>query len=212
MELLRDLSIVYSFVHIFIMFQALFESRYPKKKAKIISACFVIPLIVINWLLFLKLGYEGYGTLMLLTLTHPQGIMYWILSKHRDGRFFFTYCMVDTVALEIFYVTNLINYYTTPNTYIVMFLLRLVLYPLIEIWAFKNARHVSGGAAAYQARLGSFRCDQYPVLCGDHTSDDLSQFRHQYPDPSASAHLTVYPDAGNLHSLHFCASPSAARP
>lgn len=140
MELLRDLSIAYSFVHIFIMFQALFESRYPKKKAKIISACFVIPLIVINWLLFLKLGYEGYGTLMLLTLTLPQGIMYWILSKHRDGRFFFTYCMVDTVALEIFYVTNLINYYTTPNTYIVMFLLRLVLYPLIEIWVFKKMR------------------------------------------------------------------------
>ena len=140
MELLRDLSIAYSFVHIFVMFQALFESRYPKKKAKIISACFVIPLIVINWLLFLKLGYEGYGTLMLLTLTLPQGIMYWILSKHRDGRFFFTYCMVDTVALEIFYVTNLINYYTTPNTYLVMFLLRLVIYPLIEFWAYKKMR------------------------------------------------------------------------
>ncbi len=140
MELLRDLSLIYSFVHIFIMFHALFESRYSKQKTRTIAACFVIPLIAINWLLFLKLGYEGYGILMLLTLSLPQCILYWILSKHRDGRFFFTYCMVDTVALEIFYVTNLINYYTTPDSYIVMFVLRLLIYPLIEFWAYKKLR------------------------------------------------------------------------
>jgi len=142
MVLLRDLSIAYSFAHIFVLFQFLIEPRYSKKKTRIISACFVVPLLVINWLMFLQLGYEGYGTLMLLTLSLPQGIMYYLLSRHRDGRFFFTYCMVDTIALEVFYATNIINSYTTPDTFIVMFVLRLALYPLLELFVYRSMRDV----------------------------------------------------------------------
>ena len=140
MAILRDLSIWYSFLNIFIMFQALYEPRVSRKKAVIISTSVMIPLIAANFALFLVLGYEGYGTLMLLTLTLPQGILYWILSKHRDGRFLFTLCLVDTIGLEIFYLTNIINYYTTPDSYIVMFCSRLVIYPLIAYWVFKKLR------------------------------------------------------------------------
>ena len=65
MAILRDLSIWYSFLNIFIMFQALYEPRFSRKKAVIISTSVMIPLIAANFALFLLLGYEGYGTLML---------------------------------------------------------------------------------------------------------------------------------------------------
>ena len=48
--------------------------------------------------------------------------------------------MVDTVVLEIVYVTNILNHYTTPDTYIVMFALRLLAYPLLELFAYKKLR------------------------------------------------------------------------
>ena len=142
MAILRDLSIWWSFFHTFLLFQSLFEPRFSKRKTVIISACVLVPIIAVNFGLFLWLGYEGYGTLMLLTLTLPQGLLYWILSRHRDGRFFFTFCLVDTISLEIFYATNILNHYTTPDTYIVMFVSRLVIYPVLEYFCFKKLRPV----------------------------------------------------------------------
>lgn len=97
---------------------------------------------MINFLLFVLLGFEKYGTLMLLTLSLPSCVVFWFLAKHRDGRFFFTFCMVDTTVLEIVYITNILNHYLTPNTYISMFIIRLLIYPLIELWGYKKLRPI----------------------------------------------------------------------
>ena len=129
-------------IHTLIMFLFLFEPRYPKKKAMWITMVTMIPLIFINLLLFVIIGFERYGTLMLLTLSIPSCIVFWLLAKHKGGRFFFTFCMVDTIVLEIVYITNILNHYLTPDTYLVMFLVRLVSYPLIEVWLYRKLRPV----------------------------------------------------------------------
>ena len=142
MEILKDISIIWSLIHALVMFLLLFEPRYGKKKSLSITLATMVPLIIINFLLFLIVGFEKYGTLMLLTLSLPSCIVFFILSKYRDGRFFFTFCAVDTMVLEILYVTNILNHYLTPDTYIVLFVIRILAYPLIELWLYKKVRQM----------------------------------------------------------------------
>ncbi|MBQ7325280.1 MAG: GHKL domain-containing protein [Clostridia bacterium] len=142
MTILKDISIIWSFLHILVLFLFLFESRYSKRKTILITAVSMIPLIAVNFVLFFILGMEKYGSLMLLTLSLPSCIFFWFLAKHRDGRFFFTFCLVDTIVLELISITNIVNHYTTPDTYLVMFISRLIIYPLLEIWTYKKLRPI----------------------------------------------------------------------
>lgn len=142
MVVLKDISIIWSLFHTLVMFLFLFESRYPKKRTLTITFATMVPLILINFLLFIILGIDKYGTLMLATLSLPSCVVFWFLAKHRDGRFFFTFCIVDTTVLEIVYITNILNYYLTPNTYLVTFIIRLLAYPMLELWAYKKLRPI----------------------------------------------------------------------
>lgn len=119
--LLRDISLLWSMIHAIVLFMFMFEPRYPKKKTISITLFTMTPLIIVNMILFALLGFNKYGTLMLLTLSLPSCIIFWILAKHRDGRFIFTFCMIDTCVLEIVYITNLLNPYISPDSYLFMF-------------------------------------------------------------------------------------------
>ena len=140
MTVLKDISVIWSLLHGLIMFFFLFEPKYSSKKTFSLTAMTIGPLAAVNVILFIIMGFEKYGTLMLLTLSLPSCIVFYFLSKYKDGRFFFTFCMVDTVVLEILYVTNIFNHYLTPDTYITMFVIRLVSYPLIVLWIYKKLR------------------------------------------------------------------------
>ncbi|MBR3751293.1 MAG: GHKL domain-containing protein [Clostridia bacterium] len=140
MEILKDISVLWSLIHTLVMFLFLFESRYPRKKALSIILTVIIPVMVINFVMFILMDFEAYGKLMLLTLSLPSCILFFILARHRDGRFFFTFCMVDTIALEIIYLTNILNHYLTPDSYLVMFFSRLIIFPLLEILIYKKLR------------------------------------------------------------------------
>lgn len=142
MEMLKDISVFWSLLHTLVLFLLLFESRYGEKKTLILTSVTMVPLIAVNILLFLFFGSETFSLLMLLTLSLPSCIIFWFLSKRRDGRFFFTFCMVDTTVLEIVYITNILNHYITPDTYVFMFTVRLLVFPLIEIWVVKRLRPV----------------------------------------------------------------------
>ncbi len=142
MELLKDLSILWSMIHTLIMFLFLFESRYPKKKNITLSLLTMGPLVAVNLVLFALVGSEQYGMLMLLTLSLPSCIVFWLLAKYRGGRFFFTFCMVDTIVLEIVYITSILNHYLTPDSYLLMFFARLIIYPLIEVWIYRRLRPI----------------------------------------------------------------------
>lgn len=142
MTVLRDISIIWAMLFTLVIFLFLFESRYTKKKTMAISMVTMIPLIVVNLALFVVLGFEKYGTLMLVSLSLPSLIVFWVLAKNRDGRFFFTFCMVDTTILELVYITSILNHYLTPDTYLVMFFARIIICPLILLFVWKKLRPV----------------------------------------------------------------------
>lgn len=140
MVILRDVSLLWSMGHTLVLFLFLFESRYSPKKTLFITLATMVPLTLVNLLLFALVGFEKYGTLMLVTLSLPSCIVFWLLAKHRDGRFFFTFCMVDTVVLEIIYIANILNHYLSPDSYLVMFFVRLVAYPLLDLLVYRKLR------------------------------------------------------------------------
>lgn len=142
MVLLRDISIIWSLLHTIIMFMLLFESRYSRKRTLTLVTAAMIPLIIINILIVILFGTEAYMQSMLLVCTLPSFVFFWILAKHRDGRFLFTFCMIDTIVLEIIYITNIIDYYLPGNDYIFIFVSRLIVYPVLEWLIYKKLRSI----------------------------------------------------------------------
>jgi len=141
MTFLKDFSVLWSLLHTLLLFLLLFESRYPRKKTLILSLATMLPLILVNTVIFVIVGAERYMTVLLLTCSLPSLIFFWFLAKHRDGRFFFTFCMVDSIILEIIYITNIMDFYL-GDTYIFMFAARIVCIPLLELLIYKKLRPV----------------------------------------------------------------------
>lgn len=140
MSILRNISLFWAMAHTLVLFMMLFESRFSRKKTLVITLSTMIPLIILNGILTFILDADRMATTMLVTLSVPSLIIFFILSKHRDGRFFFTFCLVDTVVLEIIYVTQLLNHFLTPDTYIFMFVVRIAIMPLLEWLTWKKFR------------------------------------------------------------------------
>lgn len=140
MEILRDISIFWSFIHILVLFMILYEAKYTKKKNLIITLSAMLPLIIINGILFVLYGNEIMSKLMILTMSLPSLIFFLWMSKVKDGRFFFTFCLVDTLCYVIILSTSILDYYLGNNKYILMFITRLIIFPLLEILTYKFLR------------------------------------------------------------------------
>ena len=141
MTLLRDLSTMWASTHSLVLFVLLFESRYSVKKTTTLTLTAMLPLLLANFALLFILGPEKMGVLLLLTCSLPSLIFFWFLARHRDGRFFFTFCLADTLILEIIHITSILDFYL-GNTYIFMALSRLIACPLLEIFVLKRVRAV----------------------------------------------------------------------
>lgn len=61
MTILRDSSVIWSLFHVLVMFVMLFESRYPRKKTRILTVCFMGPLILFDTWFFLRFGPTAAG-------------------------------------------------------------------------------------------------------------------------------------------------------
>lgn len=138
MTILRDISIVWSLLHVIVLFAFLFEPRLPRKKAWIVCGGAMVPWIALNGVLYVVLGPARMGQTLLLTATLPSLIFFWLLDEYRDGRFFFTFCAVDTVSYSIVVLTSVIEYYIFDNHFIFMLLSRLIAFPLVEylVWRY----------------------------------------------------------------------------
>lgn len=134
MTILRDLSVLWSLLHTLIIFTIFCRPKYTVKKTVILTFLFMLPLLIYNFLFFLHFGPLKTGQMILLNCSLPSMMFFYFLSSYKDGRFFFTFCFVDTLAIEIIYVTHLLNYYLPGDHYLVMFILRLIAFPLME-WA-----------------------------------------------------------------------------
>ena len=96
MIIFRDISFLFSLAIKMVMVYMLIEHRYPRKKSNLLAAVMFAPIVLINLTLFIRLDAQQYTTLLFFWLTLPSIVIFWILSRHRDARFIFTLCMVDT--------------------------------------------------------------------------------------------------------------------
>lgn len=138
--ILRDLSIIWTLIHCCVMFMFLYESRYPARKTYIITVIFMIPLIIVNVLNVSLLGVEMAGRLIIPCCVLPSLIFFFIMAKNRGTRFLFTFCVVDTIVLEVLFITNLLDGLIGVENYIVMFVSRLIIFPLLEFLIVKYLR------------------------------------------------------------------------
>lgn len=150
MTILRDLSMLWSLFHVLILFMLLYRSRYPRKKTLILTGIFMGPLGLLTVAGLAILGAEFMGRVFILTLTLPSLAFFWFMSVDKKGKFFFTFCLADTVALWIIAVTNIADFYLGGQQYILMFVGRLVLFPLAE-WV--SLRYLRGPYMELQASV-----------------------------------------------------------
>lgn len=140
MTVFRDLSMLWSLFHILILFMLLYRSRYARRKTFILTGLVMGPLILLNVAGIAILGANFMAKVIILTATVPSLLFFWFVSKDKKGRFFFTFCVADTVALWILLVTNLLDFYFGGEQYILMFIGRLLLFPLVEWCAVRYLR------------------------------------------------------------------------
>ncbi len=138
--ILRDLSVVWSLLHALILFIVFYETRYSAKKTIALTGLFMGSLlVVISALIFIK-GAMWVANVMIFICVLPSLLFFWLLSSQRDGRFIFTFCFVDTVSLWWLVVTMILNYLLTPESYLVIFIGRLVGFPVFVYLAYYRFR------------------------------------------------------------------------
>lgn len=140
MTILRDLSILWTMFHILILFMLLYRSRYSRKKTIFLTGITMGPLALLTVAGLVHYGAEVMGKVFIVTLTLPSFLFFWFMSEDKKGKFIFTFCLADTVALWIVSATNVADFYLGGQRYILMFVGRLALFPLAEWAAYRYLR------------------------------------------------------------------------
>ncbi len=140
MTILRDISLLWCLIHVIFLFLVLFRSKYTKKKTIILALVIMAVLVIINMGGLAVLGIDIMGKLILFTCSVPSFFAFYLLSEDKSFRYLFTFCLADTVALWVLGVTNLLDYWIGRNQYILMFVLRIIAFPLLEYLAYRYLR------------------------------------------------------------------------
>ncbi len=96
--------------------------------------------MLLNGIGLAVLGRNQMGRLLLLTCSLPSLIYFWLLSKDRKGKFLLTFCLADTSCLWLLAVTNLLDTFLGGGQYVLMFVSRLILFPLLEYLMYRYFR------------------------------------------------------------------------
>jgi len=137
---LRDISMVWSLFHVLVLFIAFYASRYSIKKTFALTGIFMGSLlVVISVIIFFK-GVFWFGDRVIFLCVLPSLLFFWLMSSQRDGRFIFTFCFVDTISLWWLVLTMVLNYFLTPDSYWVIFIGRLIGFPVFEYLAYYRFR------------------------------------------------------------------------
>lgn len=138
MTILRDLSIFWAMFHVIFLFAMLFRSRLTKKKT-ILAACIGMGILMgVNGAGLVVYGFDALSKAFLFTCSIPSFIFFYVMSSDKRFRFLLTFCLADTTCLWIMAVTNLMDYYLGGGKYILIFVSRLIAYPLVEylVWRY----------------------------------------------------------------------------
>ncbi len=139
MTLLRDVSQFWSLFHVVVVFLLLFRSKYPPRRTWITVFTICAALAALTLALLAVIGWEHVTEVALFTCTIPSAVLFFALSEYHDGRFFFTFCVGDTCCIWLLQFTNLLDR-LCGSTYIMLFVSRLLLFPLFELFLWKKLR------------------------------------------------------------------------
>ncbi len=138
MTALRDISQIWSMAHVLVVFLLLFESRRPWRTTIAICVSGVVMMSAATFLMAAVLGLPPIA-LIFFTCSLPSMALFFWISKYRNGRFFFLFCLSDTMCIWLIQVTSLLDR-LAGGEYVVMFFSRLILFPLAEWFIWKHLR------------------------------------------------------------------------
>lgn len=140
MEVLRDLSVFWAMFHVIVLFITLFRSRYTKKKTLLLAWGGMGALMLLNGAGIIVLGMDVMGRMFLFTCSLPSFVFFYILSYDKRFRFLFTFCLADTCCLWIIAVTLILDNWLGGGKFILMFVSRLLAFPLMEFLTYRYLR------------------------------------------------------------------------
>lgn len=140
MTLLRDISIFWAMFHVIFLFLMLFRSRFTKKKTIAAAGIGMGLLMVANGAGLLVFGFEALSKAFLFTCSIPSFILFYVMSADKRFKFLLSFCLADTVCLWVMAVTNLLDFYLGGGKYVLMFISRLIAFPLLEYLAWRYLR------------------------------------------------------------------------
>jgi len=121
-------------LHVIILFLLLFEPRRSWKITLTAGFAGWTVILALNTLLMVWKGPSIIMRAAFFSCTIPSALLFFVLSQYRDGRFFFLFCLTDTISFWVLQITNFLDR-LAGDTYVVIFITRLVLFPLVE-WMF----------------------------------------------------------------------------
>ena len=119
MTALRDISQIWSMAHVLVVFLLLFESRRPWRTTIAICVSGVVMMSAATFLMAAVLGVPPFA-LIFFTCSLPSMALFFWISKYRNGRFFFLFCLSDTMCIWLIQVTSLLDR-LAGGEYVVMF-------------------------------------------------------------------------------------------
>ena len=128
--LLNNISGAAVLVTVTLVFTMVFEPRYSRKRYLQSLVPFLAVLLGVNFYVIFHYGFTRYGGMTLFIATLPSLIYFYLVSQHRDGRFFFTFCLVDTSSIWLATVSGVLDYMVGAEG-ILNFVLRVLSLPVI---------------------------------------------------------------------------------
>ena len=126
-------------LHVLVIFLLFFIPRYPWGRTLLISFAGAGTLLICNVLAMYWLGHGIIMSIAFFTCTLPTLALFYVLSKYRDGRFFFLFCVSDTLCFWLLQLTNFLDR-LAGDTYVVLLLGRLVIFPAAELLIWRYLR------------------------------------------------------------------------
>ncbi len=140
MIILRDLSIFWAMFHVIFLFLMLFRSRFTRRKTMVAAVVGMGALMAANGVGLVLFGIDAIAKLFLFTCSVPSFIFFYVMSADKRFRFLLSFCLADSTCLWVMAVTTLMDYYLGGGSYVLMFVSRLIAFPLLEYLAWRYLR------------------------------------------------------------------------
>lgn len=140
MIILRDISIFWAMFHVIFLFLMLFRSRLTRKKTIAAAGIGMGLLMAANGAGLILFGFEALSKVFLFTCSIPSFLFFYVMSADKRFKFLLSFCLADTTCLWLMAVTNLLDFYLGGGKYVLMFVSRLIAFPLVEYLAWRYLR------------------------------------------------------------------------